>query len=224
MMGHRRFLFKRHRQSGVTLLELLVALALIALLASFGFNLIAASGRALTRGDLTSQAVDRLLERRELRSVLERAVVLIRSDGSAVGLTGTREGLVFAAVLDDGVFWAGQPVEAHIDQVDLGAGSQARMFISGLAESDRAPVERQHSLSGPGTTLQIDYFGRTSVGASPAWQQDWPANAGLPMLVRVVIGNGTEIDPPLIVRPGRLYAQREMSLSSLVPPTAPSRP
>lgn len=216
--------FRRDRRSGVTLLELLVALALMALLASFGFSLIAASGRATLRSDRTEAAVEVLLAREALRSVLETAVAIPDATGATEGLAGSATRFSVRAILDDGTFWPGTPVDIALGRTEVSGMSQVELAIAGLAENDQAPIERQSPLSGPDGQMELAYFGSVKVGERPVWQDDWPPDAPLPLLVRIAIRDGERDYPPLILRPGKQFLQSEMSLSSLVPPATPSRP
>lgn len=216
--------FRRDHRSGVTLLELLVALALMALLAGFGFSLIAASGRATLRSDRTEAAVETLLSREALRSVLETAVAIPNRTGAITGVAGSATQFSVRAILDDGTFWPGTPVDVALGRTEASGMSQVELAISGLAESDQTPIERQTPLSGSGGQIELAYFGAVKFGERPVWQDDWPPDAPLPLLVRIAIRDGERDYPPLILRPGKRFLQSEMSLSSLVPPATPSRP
>jgi prepilin-type N-terminal cleavage/methylation domain-containing protein len=214
---------QRRTSSGITLLEMLVALALMSLLAVLGLSTLTMAGRTLTRSQVVSGDVGIMLARDELRLWIEHSVA-----GAAVGdhpsaLRGTSDSLAVQSIRDDGTFWPGAPVELTLssvaDEDALGA-----FQLSGLRDSDQTPFVQDRVISGPSGRISFRYFGQIDANFPPDWTDNWPAEAGLPLLVAISVTDARGDYPPLIVRPGKIYAQREMSLSSLLPPALPSRP
>jgi hypothetical protein len=153
--------------------------------------------------------------------VLEHAVAYGGGDGGLIGLDGGPTEFSVPVILDDGVFWPGKPAQLSLKS-DGNSPIVAR--VVGAADRDQSDLERDLPLTSRPGTLDIAYFGQTAPDSPVQWSKDWPSSAGLPLLVRVSVTTPDEVPPPIYIRPGKVYAQSEMSLSSLLPPALPSRP
>lgn len=223
MSSGKHFAGTRNAKSGTSLLEVLVALVVMAFLAIISASTLAFSARSLARAGSGQATADMALSRAELRTWIERAVTIAGQDGTSMSLAGDAHQLSLFAILDDGRFWP-----AAVTSIELVSAKTAHDAVEatakGKSEQDQQPAIRTLALSGIGAQLKIGYFGKTSGAQDADWHDEWVAADGLPLLVRVSISDSETSYPPLIIRPGKEFAQREMSLSSLLPPDAPSRP
>lgn len=214
----------RNPKAGVTLLEMLIALAVMALLAAIGASVLSFSGRSLARIGDSAAGADIALARHDLRYWIEHALMQSGADGITIAADGDSRRLTLHVLLDDGLFWPGQVTVVTLGLDAAPVDPVVIATASGLSDSDQSPTDRTLTLSGMGARLAIRYFGRTSEDSSVDWHDTWRSKDGIPSLVQITISDSLRAYPPLIVRPGKIFLQREMSLSSLLPPTLPSRP
>lgn len=215
---------RRNPTSGLSLLETLVGLAVLAFLTMIGLSLLSSSNASLqsvTRLDDRSAIA---LGRADLRDWLEHAIAPDASGPVSANFSGDEHHLEATTILDDGAFWPGDGTTILLssDSPPGGAAALAR----GLADKDQAPLSRRISLAAGADPagLRIAYFGQAGGEDGPGWHDRWAGSDPLPRLVRIEIAEKGFAYPPLIIRPGSYFAQREMSLSSLLPPDLPSRP
>ncbi len=214
----------RHPTAGVSLLEVLVALAVMAFLAVIASSLLTFSGRTLERVSAKSEIAEVALGRNELRSWLERAVMDTEDGVIAQSVTGTANSLTFVAILNDGQFWPAALTEVTLSSPDAVDNASLAATATGIAEVGHQPTSRTLRLSQGTARLEIRYFGATIASPIAQWRDSWQAAEGLPDLVELTISDMGMRYPPLIIRPGKEFSQREISLSSLLPPARPSRP
>lgn len=212
---------RRDLRSGTTLLETMIALGIMAMIALTLAGGIRGFARSLVMSSQVSNAVSLGTARAELRDWLEACLSVPFPGNSDAGFIGTEDRLEFRFVDETGAFWAGDPV---IVRVALDETGSAKATATGPQDERGQETTRTLALTSEPATLQFEYFGRFSADAPIGWTKDWAADAGIPLLVRLVISSKTERIPPISVRPGKALAQSEMSLSSLVPPSLPSRP
>lgn len=211
---------KRNPRAGVTLLETMIALAVMAIIAVILSSGLGAGARMLISSGRITQRVDEALARRDLRNWLERALAAPFPGQVDGGLRGTSSELRFSFVSDDGSFWAGDPVV-----VTLGRGEDGVVSLAALGSADQTqkPSEKTQVLSEKSSQLEISYFGRLHPEDPIIWLDHWSPEAGLPDLIRIAIADDANL-PPFTIRPGKVALQSEISLSSVLPPTLPSRP
>jgi hypothetical protein len=209
---------KRNPKAGVTLLETLIGLLVMAMVA----GLISAGFGTTTRfWDRSLQAADRVeqaMARRDLRIWLEHALPSPVPGDTRPLFEGNSEQMTFLAVPPGGLFWEGSAAE-----VSVGPGA-AKAIAVGLDAASREDRQTTLHLAEDGSTLNFSYWGQRSASEPPEWHGTWPADAGLPGLVRIDFVGADHVPPPMILRPAKAWHQSEMSLSSLVPPALPSRP
>ena len=209
---------KRNPKSGVTLLETLIGLLVMAMVA----GLISAGFGTTTRfWDRSRQASDRAeqaLARRDLRFWLEHALVSPVPGDPRPLLDGSSDRLTFLSVPPGGQFWGGSATEVSVQA--LGATATA----VGLGPVTLDARQTTPALAAEGTALSVSYWGQRTATEPAGWHAAWPPEAGLPGLIRIDFVGAGQVPPPMIVRPAKAWLQSEMSLSSLVPPALPSRP
>ena len=185
---------RRNPRAGVTLLELLIALWVMAAAAVILSSSLGLTGRALARVGAEAADVDALAARAVLRRWLEEMP-------GAARLTGDATGMEFGAMID-----APPLTAARVEAVRL---VQEGVALRAIAAEGAVAAE----LSADGALVGIRYFG------DGAWRDDWPAGMGrLPDAVRIDYIDRGRVVPPLTVIPARRARQSEMSLSSPVPP------
>ncbi len=211
----------RNRRAGVSLLETMIALAVMGMIAVVLSSGLGNSARVLVSSTEVTRAVDMALSRQDLRNWLERALPTPFPGQKNAGFAGSGSALSFSFVSDRGDFWTGDPVLVLLGVNEIGAVILTAM---GSADAISTPLKKQVVLSNPKSTMTLSYFGRVNPEAPISWQDNWRSEAGLPQLVRITITNGQNALPPLTINVGKALRQREMSLSSLVPPALPSRP
>lgn len=213
----------RSAQSGVTLLETMLALAVMSLIAVAVASSMSATARVISKTQEVGHQVDFALARLELRVFAEAAVSgsFPGDDPELAGLAGGSDRISFQAVIDDGVFWPGAPVYFEVAPDDDG---RIVARASGVEADGEGVVVTQRALSGPAAVLHPSYFGLAGGQDLPGWHAQWSRRDALPLLVKMSVTDAERSYPVLVVRPGKTWLQSEMSLSSLVPPALPSRP
>lgn len=185
---------RRKGRAGVTLLEMLIALWVMAAAAVILSSSLGLTGRALQRVGSESADVDALAARAVLRRWLEEMPVAAR-------LSGDARGMEFGALIDTPPLTA-----ARVEAVRVMAEAGALRAVAG----EGAVVAE---LSAEGELTGIRYL------ADGVWREDWPAAMGrLPDALRIDYLDRGRVVPPLTVIPARRARQSEMSLSSPEPP------
>lgn len=187
---------KRNPKTGVTLLELLIALWVMAAAAMILASTLGLAGRALARVGAASQEIEAITARLTLRRWMEGMPLGARLSGNDLEMT-------FGALIDQPPLTAAQVTEVRVS----GFGGAVR---ASTAEADVVA-----DLAPDGVLLALRYYGSPSPGSLAEWHTDWPVNAErLPDLVQISYSSRERIVPTLTVIPARLARQSEMSLSS----------
>ena len=196
---------QRNAQAGVTLLELMISLwvmAAAALILSSSLGLIGRMlNRVVTEGEDTDYLIDRLTLRRWIEAVPPGAT-----------FAGGPDQLSFTTLVDATPLTVAGPALVRLTQDETGV--HATLQDATVAD---AQVVQKLMLS-PENQLVIGYNGSETFGAQPAWHDTWPLTADVPRLIRISYDIGDRTMPPLTVIPALWDAQSEMSLSSPVPP------
>jgi general secretion pathway protein J len=175
----------RNRQSGFTLLEMLVAMSLMGLIGVILFNGIEFGTRVWER---TERHVDRDAQWEADYALLRRQLVRVyplRKDtpaGPRLLFDGMREALHFVAP---------EPAAAGIAGLytfDLGLSKDGRrdLTLSWSLVNGGAYVDRTVLVRGV-RTLEFGYFGSPALGARPEWRSSWRDAQDLPRLIRVLV-------------------------------------
>lgn len=202
-------------QRGFTLLELLIALTLMALVAGVVFGALDLSARSWDRGEARSEKSDQMrLTQELLRSELTVAFPLRwrKIENQPLGFSGTADQLRFAAPLvarvgQGGLFWL---------QLSLQDAGDKRQLVLQRAIPDHDataypdfPDEDKTVLADDIEALRISYFGPTSdttqsanQQSDVAWQDQWIDRRSIPQLVKLAIKPKTGAPwPELLVEP-----------------------
>jgi general secretion pathway protein J len=199
------------RAAGFTLVELLVAMALLALLSALLVAGLHVSSTAVLRNEAASETLLRSeLAFDLIRRQVERAVPLelASSDDSApIAFLGDETSVVFVA--PPGAFLAPGGEEITWLAIERGAAG-ARIVLR------YRPLDRTHDqwppvldASGMQSVVLLDglaqaafsYFGRAPPGADPQWWQEWRQQTTLPTLIRLAIAGANGSWPDLVVTP-----------------------
>lgn len=186
----------RNRRAGVTLLELLIALWVMAAAAVILASTLGLAGRALARVGAEAADVEDITARVVLRRWIE---------GMPAGaqLVGDGAGMSFGTLIDEPPLSAADVTEVRVSGAD---GAVRAVAGNGVLVAD---------LAGEGVLVALSYFGAPEPGLEAGWRNDWPATAeSLPDLVRISYETQGRVAPPLTIIPARLARQSEMSLSS----------
>lgn len=189
---------RRNPRAGVTLLELLVALWVMAAAAMILASSLGLMGRALARVSGEATDVDRISARMTLRRWLEEMPAGAR-------LVGDGGSVTFFTLIDTPPLTAADLVAVRVSGED-----RAVRAVAGAIVVEMAPQ---------GQVTGIRYFGAPGPADRAEWRDNWPETAtALPDLIRLDYMDGDRVMPPLTVLPARKARQSEMSLSSPAPP------
>jgi Tfp pilus assembly protein PilV len=211
----------RDRRAGVTLLETLIALVVMAFISIGLASGLGMGARVMSRSGDIALEVEEAMGRSELRRGLERSIASPFPDQAGGGLEGGASEVTFYGFPDDALFWPGNSVRFVVRSTrDRGITVE----LTGLSAADKRETKRILVIASPEAKILITYWGRARPDHQPAWHDTWSADAGLPDLLKFAFGEASPAIPPMVVRPGKFFSQSEMSLSSLLPPALPSRP
>ena len=199
------------RDAGFTLVELLVALALLALLST----LLAAGLRFSRNAVLSGEAgTERLLSAERALEIVRRQVQ--QADPLPLAGTGDRPPVTFAGDRANIVFVAPPaaylaPGGEQIDWLQIEPAASGLRLVLRFRPLDRTrdtwpprldPSEFQSIVLLDGiSAAQFSYFGRTQPSDAAQWWQKWEALPTLPGLVRLALASGGTIWPDLVVAP-----------------------
>ena len=189
-MRHRH---RRHGQAGFTLVELLVALAVTATIASFILGGLDLSRRAwsISRDREGPEEVDAAMA--QLHALLARTTPAITiDDGDRIArvlFEGHGNELTFVTLSEATAFPGGlmrvQLSWRHGSSDARGQG--ALMLRTAVFRAnphlvvDVEPIVLVRDVVG----LSLRYFGVTEAGRAPQWLSDWPGKLGTPQIVQV---------------------------------------
>jgi len=182
---HYRITRRYPGEAGLTLIELLVSLALLAVLTGFLVGGLAMGRRGFdadrvagveTETDAAIEAISRLIG-----SALP---VLANQDGKAriVAFSGQRETVSFVG-LSEGHALPGGPIKFNLQR---NGGELIVDVASSRAGASRAPVPRVVVLKGV-RTVRFGFFGRKTPTEEVGWQSEWLDADRLPDLVSIQI-------------------------------------
>jgi prepilin-type N-terminal cleavage/methylation domain-containing protein len=195
-----------HGQSGVSLIEIVVALAIVAValaLAATGLRLLARSGERgaaiIDRHDILSRGID--VVRRDIER-LERAAVK-RGGRTQIAFHGDVTRLVLVAVeppfpTEAGTYFIVYTIAQRHDGVTL--TRERAPFQAAALDLLRLPAQDAVAVIEGAWRLRFLYLDRK--GGRDRWLAQWPEAARLPSLIALEVAglDGTAM-PPIVFRP-----------------------
>ena len=187
---------KTRREAGFTLVEVLVALALSALVSLILLNGIRLATTGLER---QTRVAERLDTRQSLDDLLRRtlgsAALVPRLAGSI--FNGGPTTIEFVGVAEDG--------GPGLYRINLGIDAMRRdrplVLRRRLATPAGAPHDATSIVATRVRDFRLAYFGADTASATPSWHDSWQQLNVLPLMVRVRLdSDGDPPRPPLLVR------------------------
>jgi general secretion pathway protein J len=183
----------RHAQSaGFTLIEMLVALALLGLLSTLLFGGFRLGLRTWEAGDRKLDHADEIMA---VQGFLRRELAQTYAVAQGLG-----QPLAFWGEADSVVFFAPLPERGNIGGLyalkiaAIGSGGNGhrlqvgwQLFRSDMAISrDFAPDQTNLLLDGV-ESISFSYFGNLTAGAPAEWHDQWVDRLSLPILIRMTV-------------------------------------
>lgn len=200
------------RQFGFTLVELLVAMALLGLISVLLFGGIRFGARSWEAGHERLEQINEVeVAQAVLRRLVGRAreVTLFDANRSrdAVPFYGRRDEIFFAAPLPahrgiGGAYGFALQLSRHVDGDDLTLAWRLQRPETPPSASE--DFEDQTVLMSDVRDLTITYYGAPEEGRAPDWMETWDGTNGLPQLVRVSVEFDVDDGrywPPLTIAP-----------------------
>lgn len=194
---------RRNPRAGLTLLELMIALWVMAAAALILASSLGLTGRAMARVGLEAADIGPLTDRNRLRQWIEAIP-------PGATLSGDSDSLTFTTLIDE------PPLDmASLSDVQLALAGTALRAAAGPADAPALTA----TLAENATGLTIRYYGSPLPNGQSLWRDAWPATAiALPDLIRIDYQSDATPAPPLSVIPALASRQSEISLSSPEPP------
>lgn len=165
------------RLPGITLLEMLVALALTGLVLVLMVQMLQASGRAAASAAGQAALAEQVALRREIRGAFAR---LLNAPDEGYALTGTAEAMVFHARQRVDAFPDTYAVEVAVD-----IQAEALVLTRKILDADQAILGlSQQSIALPGAA-RITYLAPCVFAED--WQESWDLTPQTPVAIRIEI-------------------------------------
>jgi len=195
------------RQRGFTLVEMLVALSVAALLVSLVYGSVRVGQRsAAALGVQTEEAEVMRIGWQFLHDALAQARPVADPDnpGDRTGFRGEPERLSFVADMP-AYIGIGGPMRIGLNAMATADGYQLRLTRRRLDETQVSASEEpreQAVLVEDLDRLAIAYFGQQARSAAPTWHSSWDSTGNLPNLIRISVKPaGAPSWPVLIASP-----------------------
>ena len=184
-----------NRQAGFTLLEMLVALALLALLATYTLNALRNVSRASVIHDRIESAAAVAATRRHLSQTIETArAVFIRQDPdqpAVLAFSGKQDALMLVAPADARLERGGLYVISY--RLEKASPTSAEKILVTSRRLYRARHETELgnafdiSLLKRVEAIEFRYFGASESGAQNIWHRNWDRADALPYKISVSV-------------------------------------
>ncbi len=204
----------RHPISGLSQLEVLIALAIMGLITVVLANALSFTGRLLQRTIPLSQQVEHALARDTLRRWAEDMPLSYRAEPGRLAVLGTQNSLTLRTLIHDGTFWGGAVSTVKLAALD----GDLRVDVNGTEDQTGTPVERTLILATEVQNLSIQYFGIHDEEPRTGWHREWKVAVGLPDLIKIEweTKDGRPA-PPLTLRPAKTDLDSYIELSDVLP-------
>jgi hypothetical protein len=194
---HRR----RHAEAGLTLIELLVSLMLLALITGFLAEGLRVGRRAFTADRDAAVEASNSAALDSLANLIATALPTKAGRGRQIAFEGGGETLAFVA-LSAGHALPGGPLGVRIYRDGTEVGVVVKLGTRSATAKEvpkEVPKEvRTKALIGV-TALEFSYFGSLEPGKPPAWHLEWPAADHLPDLVAMKVSFGGRTRKPALL-------------------------
>jgi general secretion pathway protein J len=194
-------------QRGFTLLELLIAMTLVALIMAAVFNGLRMGARSWEAGDKRARASEEIrlvlgLVARELRQA-HSVSRFVAGEGTVLQFEGEEQRLRFVAPMLEylgvgGLYWIGLELEDIDGEPYL--VMRWRPYRTEM-EEEFTPEDEFSQLTGPVDRLQLQYFGSEQPGREPGWHEIWENSNEMPALIRMSVSVDGDAWPELTVAP-----------------------
>jgi prepilin-type N-terminal cleavage/methylation domain-containing protein len=181
---------------GVTLIELIVALALLALLMSYAPSALNLGRTALSTSTELDQRATLFAARSALANRLAAAVAAFDVAENAAGqiaFTGSANAISFVSALD--------PIRAEAGlyrtTISAVASPQPAIMLSQALFTKIPATPETQILLQPATAFKLRYFGHATPETEPRWFDDWPRTDVLPELIEIDMALPARFGPPL---------------------------
>jgi prepilin-type N-terminal cleavage/methylation domain-containing protein len=184
-----------NNDQGFSLVEVVVAAAMLALLSTLLFGAISMSGRAMDAGLRRTDLAGEL-------AVLDSFLQSHLAQANATPFTGTGTGLDFTELSPD---WLTTSPMGHI-AIRAQRGNDGWRLLALWQGADAQPHESLilERLFG----VEFAYFGSAGAGDAPAWRRDWPGPAA-PALVKLRLTPAADRPAEEMIVALRLVSQGE---------------
>lgn len=207
----------RSANRGLSQLEMLVALAVMAIIMVMLANAFTFVRIGLDRAGSTQAAIEDAVNREQFRSFAEAMGTTYGKGTARDLLEGTGERITLRTTIPDQADGGSEDVtlELSLQNADAASVVIAAPLINGTGQASAAAMV----LARDARSLEITYFGRPTDQPEPGWHAAWSDPTYLPDLVKIEITrvDGTPL-PPLVFEPAKTERQSRISLSSLLPP------
>lgn len=185
----------RRQGGGVTLLEMLFSLVLLAVLMGLVGTALIGANHALVKGERYSQRLEQVRASQDfLHRALQDAlpVEMPGADGEHVQVfEGESQRLVFAAGLNSAL---GGGLQVHtLELVNQGGHQALQVRFAQILPGGLRPWGQPQVLLEDVHDLRLSYRGRDGRGHVTGWLPRWPWPARLPLAVRIELGSGNQV-------------------------------
>ncbi len=183
-----RLLFTR--RSGLSLFELLIALALLAFIAVALASSFSLGSRLFVKSTRIAALSDEYALRSRLRSWLSSATPPSLLAGFALNFEGQSDRLTFVTLTPTPFV----PDAAGLSVSVTSTGNTLTLTATAFDDDGKELSQYTGLLADNAPNIRFSYY--LSSGETPGWQNEWTETARLPDLVRITVGEGSQPEWP----------------------------